>query len=131
MPKKLATARRILQERKDKGENLGFDPSELPSQCPHRLSLTAGQITQFAAHPRLDLFVDSNSPHPMEKFGCTICHGGQGSATDFVLSAHTPANAAQHKQWENEYRWHSSHDWEFPMLSNRFVESSCSNAIMK
>ena len=124
LPKKLETARRLCQERKDKGENLGFDPGDLPSQA-RTVSLTPGQITQYAAHPRLDLFVDSNSPHPMEKFGCTVCHNGQGSATDFQLSAHTPSDARQHKQWEDLYHWHSSHDWEFPMLSNRFVESTC------
>jgi mono/diheme cytochrome c family protein/cbb3-type cytochrome oxidase cytochrome c subunit len=124
LPRKMETARRLLQNRKDKGDNLGFDPGDLPSR-PRTVSLTPGQITQYAAHPRLDLFVDSNSAHPMEKFGCTVCHGGQGSATDFLLSAHTPDDAAQHKQWEEEYHWHGSHDWEFPMLPNRFVESSC------
>ncbi len=124
LPKKLETARRLCQERKDKGENLGFEPGDLPSQA-RTVSLTPGQITQYAAHPRLDLFVDSNSPHPMEKFGCTVCHNGQGSATDFQLSAHSPSDARQHKQWEDLYHWHSSHDWEFPMLSNRFVESTC------
>ena len=97
LPKKLETARRILQERKDKGESLGFEPGDLPSHA-RTVSLTPGQVTQFAAHPRLDLFVDSNSPHPMEKFGCTICHAGQGSATDFELAAHTPADAAPARQ---------------------------------
>ena len=124
LPRKLQEARRIEQYRKDKGDSLGFDPSQLPDHA-RTVSLTPGQITQFAAHPRLDLFVDSNSAHPMNKFGCTICHGGQGSATDFVLSAHTPDDAAQHKEWAEEYNWRSSHDWEFPMLPNRFVESSC------
>ena len=33
LPKKLETARRILQERKDKGESLGFEPGDLPSQA--------------------------------------------------------------------------------------------------
>ena len=122
--KKLETARRILQARKDKGESLGFEPGDLPSQF-HPVSLTSGQIMEYSAHPRLDLFVDSNSPHPMEKFGCTICHAGQGSATDFQLADHTPADADQRKQWEETYHWHANHDWEFPMLSNRFVESSC------
>ena len=124
LPKKLETARRILQERKDKGENLGFEPGDLPSHA-RTVALMPGQVTQFATHPRLDLFVDSNSPHPMEKFGCTICHAGQGSATDFQLSAHSPADSRQQKQWEDAYHWHATHDWEFPMLSDRFTESSC------
>jgi cbb3-type cytochrome oxidase cytochrome c subunit/nitrate reductase cytochrome c-type subunit len=87
--------------------------------------LDKGQIAMYAAHPRLDLFVDANSPHPMEKFGCTICHQGQGSATDFVNAAHTPADAEQEEEWHKEYGWAHSHFWDFPMLSSRFTESSC------
>ncbi len=124
LPKKLELARRILDERKKQGESLGFEPGDLPSHA-RTVGLTAGQVTQFAAHPRLDLFVDSNSPHPAEKFGCTICHAGQGSATDFQLAAHTPADAVERRQWEETYHWHATHDWEFPMLSSRFTESSC------
>jgi cytochrome c peroxidase len=87
--------------------------------------LTPGQVVQYAVHPRLDLFVDSNSPHSMEKFGCTICHGGQGSATDFGLAAHTPTDAHQQAEWIKQHGWEHSHFWDFPMLSKRFVESSC------
>ncbi len=123
-PQKLETARRILQTRKDKGESLGFEPADLPSHV-RTVSLTSGQTVEYSAHPRLDLFVDSNSPHPMEKFGCTICHAGQGSATDFELADHTPADADQRKKWEEAYHWHDNLDWELPMLSSRFVESSC------
>src|SRR5262249_50405941 len=89
------------------------------------VKLTPGQVTQFAHHPRLDLFVDANSPHPMEKFGCTICHAGQGSATDFQLAAHTPADMKQKEEWTKEYHWHSDHFWDYPMLSKRFTEASC------
>jgi len=32
-------------------------------------------------HPRLDLFVDSNSPHPYATFGCTSCHGGRDGSS--------------------------------------------------
>ena len=84
MEGRLKQAQEILMERKKAGENLGFDPSDLPNDV-RWLNLTKGQIKEYAAHPRLDLFVDANSPHPMEKFGCTACHAGQGSATDFVL----------------------------------------------
>ncbi len=84
-----------------------------------------GEVTQYAAHPRLDLFVDNNSPHGMEKFGCTICHAGQGSATDFNLAAHTADNATQEENWKKYHGWAHGHDWDYPMLSKRFVESSC------
>ncbi|MHB1422036.1 MAG: c-type cytochrome [Gemmataceae bacterium] len=124
MQGRLNQAREILTARKEKGENLGFDPGDLPKDV-NWLKLNKGQIGEYAAHPRLDLFVDANSPHPMEKFGCTICHQGQGSATDFINAVHTPANAGQEKQWHEEYGWQHIHFWDFPMLSSRFTESSC------
>jgi len=123
MEAKLGKAREMLIERA-KIEKLGFDPSDLPKQV-RWLNLTPGQITQYAAHPRLDLFVDANCAHPMEKFGCTACHGGQGSATDFANAVHTPADAVQEEKWHEEYGWAHSHFWDFPMLSSRFTESSC------
>jgi mono/diheme cytochrome c family protein len=89
------------------------------------VELTQGEVTQYCAHPRLDLFVDSNSPHPMEKFGCTICHSGQGSATEFTLASHTPDSVAEEKKWKKEYGWESIHFWDYPMQPRRFVESSC------
>lgn len=42
------------------------------------------------AHPRLDLYVDTESPHSFEAVGCTSCHDGSGQETDFVLAAHVP-----------------------------------------
>jgi cytochrome c2 len=124
MQGRLKQAHEILTERQKAGENLGFDPSDLPKDV-NWLKLNKGQIGMYAAHPRLDLFVDANSPHAMEKFGCTICHQGQGSATDFVNAAHSPANAEQEEEWHKEYGWAHSHFWDFPMLSSRFTESSC------
>lgn len=90
-----------------------------------RIDLSPAEITQYATHPRLDLFVDANSPHSMEKFGCTICHAGQGSATEFNLASHTPSDATQEDAWKKEHHYHASHYWDYPMLSKRFVESSC------
>ncbi len=121
---RLRWTRRLFQERKKAGESLGFDLGNLPRSVS-TMNLNKGEVTMYAAHPRLDLFVDSNSPHPMEKIGCTICHAGQGSATSFNLAAHTPADYHQEEEWKNEHGWSSSHFWDFPMLSSRFVESSC------
>jgi hypothetical protein len=120
---KLDQAHQVFRRRQDAGENLGFSLGDLPSQV-RATPLTPAQVTQYAAHPRLDLFVDSNSPHSAEKFGCTICHSGQGSGTEFNHAAHTPNNAAQREEWEHEHHWHSSHYWDFPMLPHRFVDSS-------
>jgi len=125
---KLDKARKFLIERhkrlEARGEDLGFDPNDLPKKIT-TLKLSKGEVTQYCAHPRLDVFVDPNSKHPMEKFGCTVCHAGQGSATDFTLAVHTPADMKQKEEWQKEHAWAPTHDWEFPMHSSRFVEASC------
>jgi len=45
--------------------------------------------------------------HPVEKFGCTVCHGGQGLATEV---------AAAHGDVEH---------WEEPLLRGPLVQASC------
>jgi cytochrome c peroxidase len=92
---------------------------------PKKVSLSDARVNEFASHPRLDLFVGNTSAHNAEGFGCTICHGGQGSATDFFYASHTPNDTAVKKLWEKEHDWKANHDWEFPMWPMRFVESSC------
>ncbi len=96
-----------------------------PTPEVQQVDLRPGEVTAYCAHPRLDLFVDSNSPHPSEKFGCTTCHAGQGSATDFTYASHSPNNAFESNSWKRNYEWFNNHDWEFPMLPSRFVEASC------
>jgi mono/diheme cytochrome c family protein len=49
----------------------------------------------------------SQIPHDLTSFGCTICHNGQGLATNFH-DAHLP-----------------SAFWDKPVLPSRFLESSC------
>lgn len=79
----------------------------------------------YQSHPRLDLFVGSSSPHPYESFGCTICHQGDGHATDFVTAAHTPSDEETEKRWEKEYGWEPLHHQDFPMLEKKYVTSQC------
>jgi cytochrome c2 len=105
-------------------DKLGFDVGDVPRRV-RTVKLSDSQVNEYCAHPRLDLFVDANSPHPAEKFGCTSCHSGQGSATEFVLASHAPNTAAQKEQWTHEHGWESNHYWDYPMLPKRFVESSC------
>jgi cytochrome c551/c552 len=71
------------------------------------------------------LYLDSNGPHPVNSFGCTICHGGQGSGTTFTYASHEPNDLEQREQWEKDLAWHEMHHWDFPMLPARFTESSC------
>ncbi len=56
----------------------------------------------FTAHPG-----DYLKWHPVEKFGCTVCHGGQGLATE-VKAAHGDVP-----------------HWEEPLLRGPLVQASC------
>lgn len=79
----------------------------------------------FKPHPRLDLFVAPNSPHPMEEFGCTTCHGGSGHSVSFTTAAHTPQNEKQAKEWKKEHHWKPMKHWADKMLPLNHVEASC------
>jgi mono/diheme cytochrome c family protein len=64
----------------------------------------------FRSHPRRDILMKS---HPIDSFGCTACHQGQGRATDDLA----------HSGWHIETkfgkeRWHytGDHYWEDPLL---------------
>ncbi len=124
LQEKLDQARELYKKRVALGENLGFYVNDIPQKV-NSIALTKADINQFCVHPRLDLFVDDNSPHRAEKFGCTSCHAGQGSATTFTLADHTPNNADTKKEWEEKYHWEADPDWDFPMLPKRFIESTC------
>ncbi len=45
------------------------------------------------AHPKLGLYANAESSHPMKTMGCTVCHEGSGQETGFVHAAHTPRDA--------------------------------------
>ncbi len=47
--------------------------------------------------------------HPVEKFGCTVCHGGQGRAVDRIQA----------------FGEDPSTHWNFPLLHPPYIESSC------
>jgi hypothetical protein len=101
----------------------------------------------YASHPRLDLFLTSSSPHPLPKFGCTVCHEGQGSGTSFANASHTPNDPHQAEVWSqppaksptaldphdgkhgkedaHHHGWFDNHFWEHPMHPQRFEESGC------
>jgi len=53
----------------------------------------------FQVHPQPDLFVGESSPHPYRRFGCTVCHGGEGRATDFARAGHRPATPERQAAW--------------------------------
>ena len=63
--------------------------------------------------------------HPPEKFGCVICHGGQGLATTFIGAGHTPKGDAQREEWKKKYGWEPAEHWEHPMLNEPYIQASC------
>jgi predicted nucleic acid-binding Zn-ribbon protein len=79
----------------------------------------------FKTHPKLDLYLSANSKHPMEKFGCTSCHGGLDRATAFQSAGHTPKDEEQKKEWVFKYGWYHDHYLETPMLAMPNVEAGC------
>ncbi len=79
----------------------------------------------YSSHPRLDVYLGATSPHPLPKFGCTICHEGQGSGTSFANASHTPNDPAQAEDWAEHHKWFDNHFWERPMAPKRFEESGC------
>lgn len=79
----------------------------------------------FRTHPRLDVMLESRSPHPIDAVGCTVCHEGRGQATEFVRSAHTPRNEEQKKQWEKKYHWQEMHHVIEKMIPLQYTEGKC------
>jgi mono/diheme cytochrome c family protein len=106
------------------GEPVEETPDAAPASAI-TLTVRRGLEHPFASHPRLDLYVGASSPHPMADFGCTVCHGGQGSATSFAWASHTPDGEADRDRWRQEHRWFGNPYWPDPMLPARFVESAC------
>jgi cytochrome c2 len=92
---------------------------------PVQLTIRRGLPQPYTSHPRLDLFVGGSSPHKKGDMGCTICHDGQGSATDFKWASHTPNDPDQAIEWTRKYEWFDNHHWIFPMTPERFIESNC------
>ena len=92
---------------------------------PLDVKVRRGVPQPYSTHPRLDLFVGDSSPHPMKNFGCTVCHQGQGSSTSFKWASHSPNTPKQAHEWHDEHGWFNNHHWIFPMLPQRFEESSC------
>jgi cytochrome c2 len=92
---------------------------------PLSLKIRRGLDQPFTSHPRLDLFVGPSSPHKKGEMGCTICHDGQGSGTEFKWASHTPNDPQQALDWTHKYGWFDNHHWIFPMTPERFIESNC------
>lgn len=92
----------------------GMDPIATPS--------LQNNFTEnpYKSHPG-----DFLKTHAPDKYGCVVCHGGQGLATDFIGAGHTPKNEAQRAEWKKKYGWEPAEHWEHPMLTQPFIQGSC------
>ena len=79
----------------------------------------------YRTHPSLDLYLSKNSPHPIDDFGCTVCHGGRGRGTDFSSAAHTPSSEEQKEAWQEKHQWQKMESWDEPMLPLKYTEAGC------
>ncbi|MCZ6690150.1 MAG: c-type cytochrome [Planctomycetota bacterium] len=79
----------------------------------------------FMAHPDLDLYLSGTSPHPMDQYGCTVCHEGQGRSLGFVTANHHPSDPEEEEVWKDELDWHEVELWERRMLPTTHIHSSC------
>ncbi|HJT25604.1 MAG TPA: c-type cytochrome, partial [bacterium] len=81
----------------------------------------------FRTHPKLDLFIGANSPHPMDKVGCTVCHGGMGPAVSFNGCAHVPNDEVEAKKWAHKYGWTNPEleGVQSIMVPLKYTEGSC------
>jgi mono/diheme cytochrome c family protein len=79
----------------------------------------------FTTHPKLELYLGGNSPHPIDKTGCTGCHEGMGQSVSFRDAAHAPADEKQKEEWEKKYHWEEPHLWDYPMLPTKMTQAAC------
>jgi cytochrome c551/c552 len=80
--------------------HLGTDPLIVPvTMTVTKADLGLGKSTDapYASHPDPDML----KYHPLEKFGCSPCHGGNGRALDSVEKAH---GRYEHWLWPLNYR---------------------------
>lgn len=79
--------------------HLGTDPQLMPitiTVTKADLGLAKSNDAPFASHPDPELL----KYHPLEKFGCSPCHGGNGRALDTVVRAH---GRYEHWLWPMNY----------------------------
>ena len=105
----------------------GFEKAsldELSTRYP-ALKRAIGNGVVFETHPRLNLMVGSESPHPSSSFGCTPCHGGRDRASSFWSAGHSPETPAQERRWKRKYEWEFDRFNEMPILPAKYVEAGC------
>ena len=80
--------------------HVGTDPRYVPPQITLTkadLGMAKSTDAPFTSHPDIDLI----KWHPLEKFGCSPCHGGNGRAIDSIRRGH---GRYEHWLWPLYYR---------------------------
>lgn len=131
-----------------KGTKIGHDLAKQIAAQKEVASINVELPQPLRSHPRLDWYLSAASPHPIDSYGCTVCHRGSGESVGFVTSDHSPemyhkevyegpgTEAEKFKkneheteeiahEWHEKYHWHKQHHWDYPMLSPSFTEASC------
>jgi cbb3-type cytochrome oxidase cytochrome c subunit len=79
----------------------------------------------YTTHPNLSTYLGGDSPHPIDKIGCTVCHEGMGQSVSFKDASHMPTGEKQKEEWEKRYGWEEPHEWDYPMLPTKMTDASC------
>jgi len=79
----------------------------------------------FRSHPRQNLMVGGESPHPVPLFGCSPCHGGRDRASSFWSAGHSPQNPHEEARWEKAFGWKFDRFNETPILPMKYTEAGC------
>jgi mono/diheme cytochrome c family protein len=79
----------------------------------------------FHSHPRLELMVGSDSPHPFNLFGCTPCHGGRDRASSFWSAGHSPETPREEERWTERHNWQFDRFNATPVLPLKYTEAGC------
>jgi cytochrome c2 len=79
----------------------------------------------FTSHPKLHLMVGAESPHPMERIGCTVCHAGVPQSVDFKNAAHTPRDEIQAAEWKEKYGFYYNTHIKTHMIPLQMTEGKC------
>ena len=80
--------------------HIGMDPTLVPlgmTLTKADLGMAKSHDAPFTSHPDPELIQD----HPLEKFGCSPCHGGNGRALDSITRGH---GRYEHWLWPLYYR---------------------------
>ncbi|MFQ5532956.1 MAG: c-type cytochrome, partial [Candidatus Methylomirabilales bacterium] len=75
----------------------------------------------FQTHPKRKAILGT---HPVSRFGCSVCHEGQGTALDYETLVDGRIPDTPHG-FGREYGGGTHILWDFPLLQGELVQSSC------